>query len=226
MRAAYPTLSTADKITPTASGTESDVDWVEFMVTEFSTFGFFAKTSPPAIPLPISLLSFDIFNHDCNLNLVWKTSVESDLSHFEIEKSSDGENYLYQTSVIAKGGSQVNDYSIYLPDNSNDDFYRLKMVNNDFTYQYSKTIKAVSCNESFSISIFPNPFNQDINISNISYTHVVCKLFDMHGKQVAETLVEGNQTRKWTLTELSQGVYFIKVEHNEQLIKTEKLIRQ
>src|SRR5690606_27679983 len=43
MQPSFPSLSTAIELTPSSSGTEGGIDYVEFTLSSFSTIGFFAK---------------------------------------------------------------------------------------------------------------------------------------------------------------------------------------
>src|SRR5690606_28937570 len=49
---------------------------------------------PFAVPLPLHLLSFNAYQYGNHNELNWKTSEESGMSHFCIERSSDGNNFV------------------------------------------------------------------------------------------------------------------------------------
>lgn len=95
--------------------------------------------------LPVVLQYFQIKAiSNGEVSLSWATSFVFNASHFEIERSTDGQRYMPQTRVKANGSSAGS----YLFEDkkipaSTVLYYRLKMVDNDGSFSYSeiKTIK-------------------------------------------------------------------------------------
>jgi murein DD-endopeptidase MepM/ murein hydrolase activator NlpD len=77
-----------------------------------------------------------------------------------------------------------------------------------------------------STSIFPNPSNDIVNISSTSKIKYV-KVFDVLGKRVlGQEDSSGNGIKQLNLSNLSKGVYFIKLEGEQKQTKTIKLIKK
>lgn len=75
------------------------------------------------------------------VSVYWNTSSELNVERFDIEYSADGNNYALAGSVLAKGGSGINNYHFehnYLKPGTI--YYRLKMVNYDGSYKYSDAV--------------------------------------------------------------------------------------
>jgi len=80
-----------------------------------------------------------------------------------------------------------------------------------------------------SVEIFPNPATKTahINFSNNSYGTANITLFDMLGRQVDQvyngTLSGGNQSIDMNVESLENGLYFVKIELNNQTV-TKKIV--
>jgi len=76
------------------------------------------------------------------------------------------------------------------------------------------------------LDVFPNPFNNDINVS-IDKEDQTLQIFDIKGKIVYAEMIPNNNNPdhyKLDLSHLSKGIYFIKVT-GEKEIKTAKIIK-
>ena len=123
------------------------------LVTEFSTSG----------ALPVTLTSFKAKNlENKSTELTWETEVEENSNSFEIERSQDGRSFEMVGNVLAKGDSNsatkyrfIDRISVF----NSVYYYRLKMIDNDGTFEYS-TIIAVrfsAINELAIQNLHPNP---------------------------------------------------------------------
>ena len=116
--------------------------------------------------------------------------------------------------------------------------YRLKQIDNDGSYSYSKIVELVqSVPFSFNLSQnYPNPFNPTTNINFsipvvdanfTSTTNVTLKVYDILGKEVAEIvndkLEAGNYTYEFDASLFSNGVYFYTLRTSE-FVQTKKMI--
>jgi len=122
---------------------------------------------PP--PLPITLADFKGSRSGKGILLDWTTSSESRLSRFEIERSGNGSAYTRIGQVQAFGNSNtLKAYSF--SDNTplqSANYYRLKMIDNDGKYAYSKLV-VFNFGQPASVvlnSISPNPFREGFTVS-------------------------------------------------------------
>ena len=101
--------------------------------------------------LPIHLLSFTVRKEsNKEVLLHWQTVMEENASHFEIERSDAGNEWIYLNSLAAQGESnQIVEYNYtdnYFPMHLTSSpwyYYRLKMMDKDGIFSYSP-IRAVS----------------------------------------------------------------------------------
>jgi hypothetical protein len=154
--------------------------------------------------------------------LSWRTATEINASHYLIERSADGINFLSIGSVKATGNSvaetayQFVDASPLAAFN----YYRLKMVDEDGKSSYSAVIKLYS-NSSTKVITSPNPFDQVINIQatvEISGDAYI-RLFDQYGRIVYNTVrsvFKGtNAIQLNDLPQLPAGNYIIELRSGQ-----------
>jgi hypothetical protein len=168
-------------------------------------------------PLPVELSSFTSTVNGRNVSLIWETKTEINSNKFVIERINDAE-WLEVGSVIASVLSNSPKYYSFTDKNlqSGKYQYRLKMIDNDGTFQYSSVIEAVIevPNEYSLMQNYPNPFNPS-TVINYSIPHdgkVTLKVFDITGRQAAVLVNEdqkaGTYSVNFDASRLSSGVYF------------------
>lgn len=109
--------------------------------------------------LPIKLQHFTVREQNGKVMLQWATSQEMNSSHFELERSVDGSNFIQVSKITAAGNSNTTINYSYVDANTGKGtiYYRLKQVDNDGKFWYSTVINIALKGESGSISIYPNP---------------------------------------------------------------------
>ncbi|MFK8004989.1 MAG: T9SS type A sorting domain-containing protein [Saprospiraceae bacterium] len=113
------------------------------------------------VALPVELIAFSVEIVDCSILINWATASEKDFSHFELERSNNGTDFERITSVESLGGDQLNTYQ-FLDKNtlqSENYYYRLKMVDLDLSFVYSdvKNLTSSCHGVEFEINVYPNP---------------------------------------------------------------------
>lgn len=128
-----------------------------------------AVISPSGGPLDVKLSSFTASLVNNNGLLNWITEQELNFSHFEIERSDDAVKFQVKGNVTGAGSSDSKksySYTDMISPGTKIVYYRLKMVDLDGKFAYSKII-ALKLNGSFStdnVSVYPNPFITDIKV--------------------------------------------------------------
>lgn len=192
-----------EELTPVAWGTEQGVRYVEFLVNSFSTFGYFAKTTSMVLPVELDYFKGSVVN--CENILTWKSGVELNFSHFEIEYSNNGQHFEKVGSEVSRGSGSVYEFK-HIPDFSKN-FYRLKMIDKDGTAKFSASVSLTNnCNTS-AIKIYPNPVKNHIWITGANPgTDVMIR--DTDGRIVIK-LKTTLQKEKISILPLRQGLYYI-----------------
>ena len=186
------------------------------------------------ILLPVVLVDFEGKLNGTKVDLFWKTSSESNSSHFEVERSQDGTDFKLLTKVNAKGNSSVeSEYKTIDPlPLKGQNYYRLKMVDMDNTFSFSKTINIkVNSDATIETRVMPNPFTGKLDIY-LTLPHscmVSFSFMDLNGKVVYSKTVKGLKGFNWfivnDLEKLPSAPYMLKLVTDENTF-IEKLIKQ
>jgi len=145
-------------------------------------FGFGQSTT-----LPVVLAQFIATKTDNGpVKLSWTTSQEVNAGYFDVERSGDQTGWTKIGSVKAKGNSSIaTDYSLFdnLPLDGTG-YYRLKMVDLDGKFVYSKTVSVSSDKNDIPLVIYNNPFTDLIRLKvNVSRAqNLTMTVSDMLGK--------------------------------------------
>ncbi len=176
-----------------------------------------------SVLLPVTLESFsgsETLTGTIQLN--WSTLTEEDSDFFQIEKSLNGIDFFELGSVKASGNSNQR-VSYQFEDSEltgKEFFYRLKMVDFDDSFEYSKVIYVPLTEPE--ILLFPNPANTFLNIPLASKVSVSLALFDQSGRMI---FLKHPTEEKLDISTLDNGLYFYQLKVDETLV-TGKLIVQ
>lgn len=136
-------------------------------LSKFSPFTF-GSTSASS-PLPVELMYFKVLKDQKNeAQLTWATASETNNSHFEIQKSDNGEDFR-KIGEVEGHGSTTEKHKYSFSDRTiggKTVYYRLKQVDYDGSHEFSnvKTLALTEKEERASLSfksIRPNPFRND-----------------------------------------------------------------
>lgn len=206
---------------------------VTFDITGFS--GFFVSGGS-LTPLPLTLISFTGQSVAGGNLLQWTTSYEENTRNFEVQRN-DGSGFKTLTSIPAATNSHQNlDYSYTDPlpgSTTSSHTYRLKMIDIDGQFTYSKTVELGSPSTGLSIRILPNPFTQpqSLTVSSGQPALAVVTVTDISGKtlwQQPVSLQKGDNTLDVTKTKIAalpQGMYLLSVTTDWQK-QTVKFIKK
>jgi uncharacterized protein (DUF1501 family) len=154
-------------------------DLPTIMLNSFNALPIIQANATCAFTLPVNLLLFTVRLVGENASfLQWKTSEEVNFSHFELEHSIDGVNFVFVQTIVKKlGNDQVKNYDfIHRQTAIGNNFYRLKIVDQDAGYKYSSIVQVTITQKLQSISIYPNPVITSFNIKHsttITVIHII-----------------------------------------------------
>ncbi|MBL0335488.1 MAG: S8 family serine peptidase [Chitinophagaceae bacterium] len=205
--------------------------YTEFKVNNFSEFwlnnGGFDRNQP----LPVKLLAFDAVKSGSNNVLnSWIVTAETGVSYYEVQVARGNTEY-QQNRFISIGrlnsagistGNQSYSYTDIEANKSGVRYYRLKIVNQDGSIQYS-AVKAVIFTGEFIWTINPNPSNGVFHVSfqATAGNDMQCRLMDVNGKVLKQFRqpVTGF-IQKFSLDMQSPafatGMYFLELKSGEQ----------
>jgi hypothetical protein len=180
-------------------------------------------------PLPVILVSFTGRAVENTTLLNWTTTEEINASHFEIQRSVDAKHFEAIGEVHAKGDSKVlvsydfTDISPFAGAN----YYRLKQIDRDGTYAFSKTI-SVRFDANVQIKVYPNPVTDFLHVeSNAPLASF--EIYNLNGSKLQTNAhlrnefsdhTSGSKNGVVDLSGYPRGVYLLKV--NGQAFKIVK----
>jgi len=188
------------------------------------------------IPFPIELSEFAGYTQDCKGFIRWSTQSEVDFSHFELEKSIDGETFQTIATIQGKGSdTEPASYSHVDLALRTINLYRLKSVDLDGTVSYSKLISLnrKGCgSEEISFEIFPNPtYSDDVTIqlnSTVESSDVIMVFTDVLGRVLIEESINvqfGINNYKVDIDRLADATYFVGFRGIDAMKDTKKFVK-
>jgi len=180
-------------------------------------------------PLPVVLVDFSAkLNSNKTVELNWSTQIESNLSHFSVERSADGVNWKIIGVVQAVGNSlSESDYSFTdTKPFEGPNYYRLLMSDLDDKSGVT-AIKLVGTPVTKSFRIFPNPAKDyvDITVSNSKSGNIrLLNLFGQVLQQKQYNTTTGGATVSFQLSGYPSGNYFVQIISYNESIYAEKII--
>jgi hypothetical protein len=189
-------------------------------------FKSFAYNIPVISTLPLSLLAFDAQLKNTDVTLHWATAMETNSSHFTLQRSVDGASFDDDAIVFAEGNSDVRkDYSYTdkLNNISNGHliYYRLKMVDLDAKYRYSKVVVVrLADAEQTNVIVYPNPAIHELRItipSEWQNKTIAYNVYNTNGILVRQKITSNaGQTETLQVADLPAGIYVIKTANGNQ----------
>jgi len=211
---------------PGIEGGNSTLDIVSYMVrvkqwsTSTGTFDISLTGT-----LPLDLVSFTgIADKDVNF-LNWKTVNEVNADKFIVERSIDGNKWEYVADVNASGNSKAErSYTATDEKPYSLSYYRIKMIDRDGRYSYSKNISIERKDNTFRLySVSPNPNNGNFAVTFNSMGSGKTNLVVVNslGMKVYTKSVDtkaGTNNEFLGIDNLTDGIYTLILEQNGQIV--------
>lgn len=184
-------------------------------------FKSFNYQAPVEFRLPLVLQRFDAVYNNGMVSVNWSTGMEKDLSHFVIERSSNGSDYQEVGMLFTEGNTDMRrEYSF--PDrigtgHSGVLYYRLRMVDMDGRFQYSpvRLIRIGEAQEQVKLLTYPNPVVNELRVTipaawqNQDVSFAIINSNGQVVKQVRNS--RAGQTETINVQDITAGVYFVRV---------------
>jgi hypothetical protein len=176
-------------------------------------------------PLPVKLTSFTgRLKTDNSVTLDWATAIEEASLQYEVQRSTDGK-YFEKVGTLKAAGTSLTTikytFEDQLPSNGAY-FYRLKQIDIDGKFEYSKVVYVNSKKGSGVITkVFPNPFKGEVQLIGATSSDLTpnnVQVFNIAGQRVTYRFMGANSI----LIDPSapDGIYVLKVKgHTYKLEK-------
>lgn len=186
-------------------------------------YQWMARQSLAGGPLPVSITSFSGYKEGNSNKLQWTTASESNNSGFEVQRSTDGNNYtaIGFVNSQANGGNSTSELSYSFIDNNitgSLQFYRLRQVDLDNHSKFSNIVR-IKGERPVTLTIdalFPNPASRVVNvqINAPNKDKATLMITDIAGRTMSQKVVSieiGSNTIPMDISRLTRGIYMVKL---------------
>lgn len=178
--------------------------------------------------LPVTLSSFTATAKDCGVAVNWKVESASNFSHFVVERSMAGGNWVAAKKVWYEYNRTHYTFQDAEPGNGRW-AYRLKLVDIDGRYTYSNIVMAeVKCSgQQPMLKVYPNPVSSYVYVNSSKPVKAV-RLLSLTGsllfsKEINQKAAAAVQI---PMLNLIKGVYILQVIAQDGTMKPAKLVKE
>lgn len=175
-------------------------------------------------PLPVTLVSFSAKPENKTTLLQWVSSEEKNTDRFEIQHSVNTKNWRTIGEVKAAGNSKTPQNYVFTHASplSAANYYRLKMIDLDGSFEVSKTASVVFGEISAQPYVYPNPTSGSIRLGQTDFSKIeTVELVNTNGQVVHKTNTfsqEGINLR------MAKGLYILKISNTDGSTANLKLV--
>jgi photosystem II stability/assembly factor-like uncharacterized protein len=178
-----------------------------------ATYGRGTWETDLAVALPVELTSFKGENQDTKNVLYWNTATETNLDVYSIEKSLNGKSFETIGTVTPSTPNSIEPQSYTFTDlkpASGLNYYRLKIIDLDTKFEYSKIITVFVDEKASAISLYPNPTSSFVEIKGLADNETVnIRLIDALGRTMRFESI--TQSERVDVSNFPNGTYFIEI---------------
>jgi hypothetical protein len=200
-------------VTQTVDGCESERAKISVVVNENCAI------------LPVTLIEITAKPEENNVIVFWRTVYELNSDKFEIQRSTDPVKGFDAVGLVTsknKRDGESYEFKDRLVPSTKNIYYRLKMVDLDGTYAYSRIV-VVNNKDTRNVILFPNPVSDYFQIVADKKNEVSgVSIKNIEGKLIRH--FDGNSiTTKYDVSKLAEGSYLIEIEYKHTQNKTFKI---
>lgn len=176
--------------------------------------------------MPVNLVSFQgKWVKDQGNELSWVTSWEKNNDRFEVQSSVDAKSFESVGRVAGNGSTAAQQVYSYMDAHPLADltYYRLKQVDIDGKFVYSKMVGVRRGVVDKSLVVYPSPATDHLQLKLPDQTISETSLYDLSGRQVTHQKDESTQVQ---LGSLKAGVYVIEVKTTAGAVHRQRFVKQ
>ncbi|MBO2010121.1 T9SS type A sorting domain-containing protein [Hymenobacter negativus] len=186
-------------------------------------------------PLPVTLTDFSGHWQQNDALLLWQTATEVNTSHFELERSFDGNTFAPIQRIAAAGQStspknyQYTDVAVntLLPAGAAYAYYRLRSVDINGAATYSGVVVLQATRSSkIEYAVFPNPAQDVVTITATALPATggaYIRLVDVTGKVLLLQKMTSDR-QQISVSAFVDGLYFLQLMAADKVVYTQRII--
>ncbi len=147
--------------------------------------------------LPVTITQFKAQQKGNNVQLAWNTVNELNIHHYEVEKSTNAQQFTAIAKVMSTSTNNTNQYEAFDANvETGTLYYRLKITEKDGSFNYSKIV-SINIGKSGinNFTIFPNPVKGNtigLQLNNVEKGKYAVKLINSAGQVIYQSILQHN----------------------------------
>ncbi len=202
----------------------NSISWINNINVEGFTYFAYSHMANVNLPTELNYFQGRAINNSVELN--WGTASEINFDYFEVERKTSGNDFFRIGKINSEGNSvSLHSYQFVDRDPSpGNNYYRLKQMDKDASFVYSKIIEVLYAGGNTSIEIYPTIVKDRLNINFVKKIGQ-CNIYDSIGKKMNLRVIEKTNSRVvLDVSGLPKGVYIITYQLDEEM-ETSKFIK-
>lgn len=185
--------------------------------------------------LPVSITKVNAYQKGNNVEVAWNTVNETNINSYEVENSTDGQQFKIMAAVASNSNASTNSYTaIDLNLLSGNHYYRIKVIEKNGSYSYSQIVRVtVGKAGAEQVNIYPNPVtgNQiNMQLINVKQNLYALRLIDKQGKVVLQQQLEhsgGSSTQSIMINKgMANGSYLLELSDGKGFVSVQTILKQ
>jgi hypothetical protein len=179
-----------------------------------------------AITLPVSFTNINVRRNGNQAELIWNVAGEREVNYYEIERSTDGRNFVKIGEVPARAASAY--AYVDAQPLTGASFYRVRNVDLDGRSKYSYVVRYNANRVAANMQVYPNPVKGEAVIEHNEYSsNARFSIIDMNGR-IVKTIVplRGVNNTRINVGDLNTGVYVLRIENGNGYSETTTFVKQ
>jgi hypothetical protein len=182
---------------------------------------YIGSVNPSVSPMPVKLISFTAATTTNGISVDWKSASEENFDYYELQRAGEDLVFAPLVRIEKNGGYRITATYNFIdktPFNGKN-YYRLKSVDMDGTFEYSEVARA---NWTFSgMSAYPNPVVDrkfTLELEDLSSTPVAV-IVNGTGKEITRMIISSGRQEISLPDHIEAGIYYLRVIGINKVIK-------
>lgn len=172
---------------------------------------------------PVTITSFDAIIKGAAIELNWRTELEQNVSHYEVDYSTDNRTFTQAGIVKATGASSYR--FLHHSPRGETIYYRLKAVDLDNSYKYSKVI-SIRIRSSNGVIVSPKIIQNSILQLQVGKQFDQVQIVDFSGRIIWRSSMVGQTGQvNFALPPINTGTYILRVINSSEIVTERIMIR-
>ncbi len=185
--------------------------------------------------LPVTINKVNAFQNGSSIEVAWNTANETNINSYEVENSTDGQQFKKMAAVASNSNASSNSYTaIDLNPLAGNHYYRIKVIEKNGSYSYSQIVRVtLGKSGAEQVNIYPNPVtgNQiNMQLINVKQGLYTLRLIDKQGKVMLQQQLEhsgGSSTQSIMINKgMANGSYLLELSDGKGFVSVQTILKQ